>query len=210
MSGIASMITNLTKQDLIDFEQNILEEFEAGNIRAPVHLNGGNIDQLLEIFDNITEKDYVCCTWKSHLECLLRGVPPEELKEKILNGHSISLCFKKYKVISSAIVGGVCPVGLGIAQAIKLKNGDEKVFVFIGDMSATTGLFFECLHYSIGHDLPVTWVIGDNGRSVCTPTLETWELTEHPVKKFLDSGKVIYYEYESTFPHQGGGKHVAF
>lgn len=204
------IITTITKQDLIDFEQDILSEFEAGNIRAPVHLSRENIDQLLKIFENITSKDYVCCTWKSHLECLLKGVPPQELKKKILNGYSISLCFQKYNIISSAIVGGICPISLGIAQAIKWRGEDKKVFCFIGDASACTGLFFECLNYSMGHDLPIVWIVGDNGRSVCTPTLASWGLDIHPALTHLDSNKIIYYKYKPLLPHSGGAKHVAF
>jgi outer membrane receptor protein involved in Fe transport len=35
----------LTKQELIDFEKEVAEAFNAGKIRAPVHLSGGNEDQ---------------------------------------------------------------------------------------------------------------------------------------------------------------------
>lgn len=210
------MITNLTKQDLIDFEEDIAQNFEKGKIKAPVHLDGGNEDQLIEIFQKIKEEDWVCCTWRSHYQCLLKGVPREQLKQKILDGCSISLCFNDYKIISSAIVGGICPIALGLAWAAKELKKDENIYCFLGDMGATTGIFFECLNYCIGHDLPIKWVVADNGKSVCTPTLETWGFDRHPVLNYFwnnntkASSKVIYYKYEHTWPHQGIGKFIEF
>ena len=41
---------NLTKQDLIDFEEKIVSLWEDGQIRAPVHLSHGNEDELIEVF----------------------------------------------------------------------------------------------------------------------------------------------------------------
>ena len=38
------------KSFLIDFETEIKEIYEDGKITAPVHLSGGNEDQLIEIF----------------------------------------------------------------------------------------------------------------------------------------------------------------
>ena len=209
------MITNLTKSDLIDFEQDILKCFENKEIKAPVHLSGGNEDQLIEIFQDIREQDWVCTTWRSHYECLLKGVPPTLLKQKILDGHSISLCFKDYKIISSAIVGGVCSIALGLACAAKEQGKDEHVYCFIGDMSATTGIFWECLNYSIGHDLPISWIVADNGKSVCSPTLETWGFNRHPVLQYIYNAnenniRVFYYKYNHTFPHAGGFERINF
>ena len=40
----------LTKEDLINFESRIKEEYEKGTISGPVHMSKGNEDQLLEIF----------------------------------------------------------------------------------------------------------------------------------------------------------------
>lgn len=201
------MITNLTKQDLIDFEQDILECFENKEIKAPVHLAGGNEDQLIQIFQDVQKQDWVCTTWRSHYECLLRGVPPELVKQKILDGHSISLCFKDYKVISSAIVGGICPIALGLAVAVKEQKKDEHIWIFIGDMSFLTGINLESYNYALWHDLPITWVIADNNRSVCTPTNETWGYKQYP---YANKEKVIYYQYKPTFPHHGSGQHVIF
>ncbi len=204
------MITNLTKQDLIDFEDDILECSERGEIRAPVHLASGNHDQLIKIFQDVKEQDWVVGSWRMHAEALLKGMPSQELKQKILDGHSISIHSKKHKITSSAIVGGACPTALGLAYAAKEEKQDEKVFCFVGDMTSCGGNFLECWNYSVGHDLPITWVVSDNGLSVCSPTLETWGFKRHPFVGMPKEYKIIYYKYVNPFPHAGGKTLVRF
>ena len=113
----------LTKEDLIDFENEIADCFNNALIKAPVHLYHSNEEEMIKIFNDhqIGPEDWVLCSWRSHYQCLLKGVPPQELKEAILEGRSISLCFKEYRVLSSGIVSGVLPIGTGIALDIKRK-----------------------------------------------------------------------------------------
>ena len=71
------------KSFLIDFETEVKETYEAGNIKAPVHLCGGNEEQLIKIFSKIGVDDWVFSTWRSHYHALLHGVAPKVLKQKI-------------------------------------------------------------------------------------------------------------------------------
>src|SRR6266498_1954179 len=91
--------------ELLAFEQEVADEFNAGKIRAPVHLAGGNEEQLIRIFGTIKSTDWILCTWRSHLHALLKGVPKEQVKDAILRGRSISMCFPEYRMLSSGIVG---------------------------------------------------------------------------------------------------------
>ncbi len=206
---IKSVITNHTKDSLIAFEREIADLYEAGKIHSPVHLRGGNEDQLLDIFQNIKDNSWVVTTWSSHLECLLRGVPPEEIKAAILNNKSITLCFKEYKVISSAIVGSTPSIANGLGLAAQLKGTNEQVFCFIGDCGALTGQAQENFRYAMNHKLPVTFIVADNGLSVKTPTAEVWALKEGELESILKQfTNVIYYKYKNTWPHSGTGKYV--
>jgi pyruvate dehydrogenase E1 component alpha subunit len=94
-----------SKEELIEFENEMAACFDAAMIRAPVHLYHGNEDEIIKVFkdNNIGPEDWVMCSWRSHYQCLLKGVPPDELKEAILQGRSISLCFARYRVLSSGI-----------------------------------------------------------------------------------------------------------
>jgi pyruvate dehydrogenase E1 component alpha subunit len=134
----------------------------------------------------------------------LHGVPPEEVKAEIMAGRSMTLCFPSHRFISSAIVGGIVPIAVGIALEIQRSGGDEKVWVFSGDMTATTGIYHECIQYAAGHALPIRFVVEDNGMSVCSETWETWGIRQKP--KDLERRFV----YHLGFPHSGAGKRIQF
>lgn len=202
------MITDITSQELKDFEKEIFSLYKNKKIMSPVHLRGGNEEQLKKIFENINEEDFCFFTWASHLECLLKGVPKEKLKEAILNNKSIALSFKDYNIFSSAIVGGNAPLAVGMALSFKLKKEKRQVYCFIGDMSFYTGAVQESLRYAEVNDLPITFVIADNKISVETPTREFWGNDIDEICK--KSKKCIKYEYTNIFPHAGIGEKIIF
>lgn len=196
---------NFTEQDLLDFELKIIESWEGGKIRGPVHLSNGNESQLIEIFKRIKTNDWVFSTWRSHYHALLKGIDPTWVEQTILDGKSITICNQDEKFYSSAIVGGTLSIALGTALSIKRDGGDDKVWVFVGDMSFESGLFYETHKYARNFDLPLYFVVEDNGVSTYTPTIETWGGKKREIPE-----DVIYYQYESKYPHYGTGKWVVF
>lgn len=197
-----------TAEQLVAFEAEIAGAFNSGLIRAPVHLAGGNENQLIDIFRKVKTHDWVLCQWRSHYHCLLKGVPPEVLKRDILAGKSITLCYPEYQILSSAIVGGVLPIAMGLAWAIKRAGGLNSVWAFVGDMTAATGIFSESYRYALGHALPLNIVIEDNGKSVCTDTKNAWSSPRASGDRMAT--KVSSYRYELPWPHAGAGVHVKF
>jgi pyruvate dehydrogenase E1 component alpha subunit len=77
-------MSKYTPQQLIDFETDIAECFNNAMIKAPIHLYDGNEEQMIDVFKNVKTDDWVFCTWRSHYQCLLKGVPPEQIKQDIL------------------------------------------------------------------------------------------------------------------------------
>ena len=199
----------MDKEDLIKFEEEIAELFNGANISAPVHLYYGNEDQIIDVFKKVRPQDWVFCSWRSHYQCLLKGVPTEKIKNEILAGRSISLCFPDYQIYSSALVGGSLPVAVGTAIAIKRKDEDSKVYCFMGDMTSETGIAHECIKYSRNHQLPIHFIIEDNSKSVCTDTRETWNSNKLSYESVSDP-MITYYRYESKYPHAGAGTRVQF
>lgn len=193
-----------TKQTLIDFEELIVKHWEDAKIRGPIHLSNGNEEQLIEIFSRIQSDDWVFSTWRSHYHALLKGICPVWIEEEILAGKSITICNFDEKFYSSAIVGGTLSIALGVAMGIKEKGGDDKVWVFVGDMSFESGIFYEVHKYARNFDLPLYFIVEDNGVSTYTPTTITWN------KKREIPSDVIHYKYDSKFPHYGTGKWIAF
>ena len=86
----------MTKEDLVKFEEEIAELFNAAKIFAPVHLYYGNEEQIINVFENVRSQDWVFCSWRSQYQCLLKGVPQKEIKEEINAVRSISLCYPEY------------------------------------------------------------------------------------------------------------------
>lgn len=199
---------NYTEQELIDFETEIGECFNNGMIKAPVHLYSGNETQIIDIFKNINDEDWVFCTWRSHYQCLLKGVPKDKLRQDILDGKSITLCYPDFNIYSSAIVTGSIPISVGVALDKKLKNEPGHVWCFVGDMASETGTFFENWKYAVNHDLPITFVVEDNNKSVCTNTRKVWNASEIYFSE--SKPKVLYYQYQSKYPHAGAGKRIQF
>lgn len=199
----------MNKTKLINFENKIADLFNNAKIKAPIHLYSNNEDKLIKIFKNIGKNDWVFCSWRSHYQCLLKGVPTKLVEKEILDGKSISLCFPKYKIYSSAIVGGVIPIATGVALSNKLKKNKSKVFCFIGEMTAETGIMHESLKFSINNKLPIHFIVEDNGKSVCTDTIKAWSNKKLSFDK-KNSKYVSYYKYNLKYPHAGAGKRVQF
>jgi len=191
------------KVELLNFTNEIKELFNSGRIHSPVHLSAGNESELIEIFKEVKPTDWVFSTHRSHYHALLKGIPREWLRDQILQNRSMSINSREHHFFTSAIVGGVCPIALGVALGIKRAHRKEHVWCFVGDMGARTGIFYESVRYAEGFDLPITFVVEDNGFSVNTPTAETWGEPSH-------NNKVRYYEYVRTLPHSGSGSWVRF
>ena len=213
------MKISYNKEQLINFESDIADCFNNKLIKAPIHLHEGNEESLIDLFSNhINNDDWLFTNWRSHYHCLLKGVPKEVLKKDILDCKSITLCYKEQKILSSAIVTGNLSISVGMALDIKRKKLNNKVWVFSGDMTSTTGAFHEAYTYSMAHDLPISFVIEDNSKSVCTMTADTWnnvffnkpinleQNKLHKINKFL-----FYYSYKMVkYQHAGTGVRVQF
>tara|TARA_B100001057_G_scaffold500829_1_gene618141 strand:+ start:453 stop:1037 length:585 start_codon:yes stop_codon:yes gene_type:complete len=194
----------MKKSKLINFETKIKKLYEAGKIRAPIHLSKGNEDQLIKIFKKIKKEDWVFSNWRSHYHALLHGIPEKWLENRIIEGKSMGINSKKYKFYSSSIVGGGLPIALGVALGIKLKKSKEKVWVFLGDMTYETGQFHEVYKYSRNFKLPINFIVEDNNLSTNTPTDKTWN------KKSKIYKDIIHYKYKRIYPHHGTGNWILF
>jgi len=192
----------VTKDQLIAFEKRVAEAFEAKQINGPVHLSGGSEDQLIEIFKEIHPEDYVCTFYRNHFHALLHGIPEEKLFKAICDGHSMTLQFAEHRFFSTAIVGGQLSIAVGIAAALKRKGSERKVCCFLGDMASSIGAYKDAYKYASGQDLPVWFVIEDNGLSCDSPTAECWG--------WDGLARETKYYYKRQHPHVGTGKFIHF
>lgn len=196
----------ITKQDLINFENKVAVAFKAAKINTPIHLSGGNEDQLIDIFRRVQPEDYILSTHRSHYHYLLKGGDPKKLWDEILGlptgccggkGRSMHIYDHELHFYTSAIVGGICAIACGLGLAGK------RTFCFVGDGAEDSGFFFEAVRYCWSMNLPVLFIVENNKRAVETTPDERWG-RYFPV----DMPNIIRYTYERTWPHVGIGEHV--
>lgn len=186
-----------TKQELIDFEKSIIDLYLDHKLPFLFHLSGGNENQLIEIFKEINDGDYIISNHRSHYHALLSGIPQEEVRENILNGRSMFIFDRERNFFTSAIIGGTPAIAAGIALALKKKGSKQRVWCFVGDGTEDNGHLFEAARYVDGFDLPCTFIIEDNNRSVCTPKNVRWGRATDPIFPKC----VRKYFYKISFPH---------
>lgn len=189
-----------TIDDLINFEKEIIEIFKQGILPFTIHFSGGNEKELIDIFKEIQEEDYVFSTHRSHYHFLLKGGNKNDLIDKIKKCKSMYVFDKDIKFLTSSVLAGTCCIAAGVAYALKLKNSPNKVWCFIGDGAEDEGHFYEAVRYVESLQLPCTFIIEDNNRSVDSSRelrgstyVMTWPKC------------VRRYYYKPTFPHGGPG-----
>ena len=187
----------MNASEMIAFETEVAEAFRAGKISGPVHLSGGNEEQLISIFSEVKPEDYVFSTWRSHYHALLKGVPKAEVMRQIMTGRSMFISSKEHNFYSSAILGGCLPIACGVATT------GVRVWCFVGDMCATTGHFSDAVRFAGSRGLDLRFVVEDNGLATNTPTDAAWGTVDRPVY-------IHKYKHQRTHPHyqslQGGGR----
>lgn len=191
---------NITKEQLIEFENKMGVLFEDGELPFLLHFCGGNEDELIEIFSHIKEGDYILSTHRTHYHYLLAGGTPEDLEQKIKDGDSMFVFNRKLNFLSSSILAGNAGIAAGIALALKLKGSKQKVWCFIGDGAEAEGHFYEAVKFVESNKLPCIFVIEDNNRSV-----ESSRIDRHDTYNITWPKCVIRYIYEPKYPHAGNG-----
>jgi pyruvate dehydrogenase E1 component alpha subunit len=187
----------MSPQDLIDFEKEVARRFEAKEILGPIHLNSETqIASLMTIFAQIKRTDYVLATYRGHFHALLHGVPRERVMADICAGRSMSLHYPEHRFMTSAIVGGLLPIAVGLAAA------GEQVWCFVGDMAASTGGYKDAFRYAQAQDLNVRFIIENNGLATNTPTIDAWG------RGCMLASRT--YNYKRTEAHCGSGVYVSF
>jgi len=182
-------------------------------IKVPIHLSGGNEKELLQIFKKIDPEDYVFSTHRNHYHYLLHTGDVRGLHDEILGKdsgvcsgrsgsmHTINVAKRFY---SSGIVAGCVAIACGVSLALKMNKSTKKVWCFIGDGAADEGWFHEALTYARCNSLPITYILEDNNRSVCSSKVERWNShIDYSINPHL-----IVYEYTPTWPHAGIGEFV--
>ncbi|OGU60207.1 MAG: 2-oxoisovalerate dehydrogenase [Ignavibacteria bacterium GWF2_33_9] len=126
-------------------------------------------------------KDYLFPYYRDFMTSIAAGITPEEI---ILNGLSketdvagggrhMSNHFAKPEInienVSSCVSNHTLHA-VGVARAIKKYKGDEVAYASFGESSTSEGYFYEAVNTSCLEQLPVIFVIQNNGYGISVPT----------------------------------------
>lgn len=194
-----------TKDQLITFETRIKDLWEEGDLPFLIHLCGGNEDQLINIFSQVQEGDWIFSSHRNHYHALLSGIPAERLEQLIREGRSMFVFDKARNFVTSSVLAGTCCMAAGVAWQLQQTGSKNRVWCFLGDGASEEGHAYEAALFVDANDLPCTFVVECNARQVSTD-LKTrrggkpW--LENPLSNFKC---VARYSYIPTWPHAGSG-----
>jgi len=190
----------LTADELIAFEEHVQELWERGDLPFLVHFCGGNEHELIGLFDEVREGDWVFSSHRAHYHYLLAGGSRSRLETLIRTGRSMFVFDRERNFLTSSVLAGTCGIAAGVAWQLKQENSPHRVWCFIGDGAEEEGHFYESVLFVQGNELPCTFVIEDNDRSV-----DTDKEKRRGRAQIAWPECVRRYHYRPTWPHAGSG-----
>ena len=160
------------------FEERSLRAYQQGHIGGFLHLYIGQEAVAVGTVSAMSEEDHVITAYRDHGHALAVGMDMDECMAELFGkktgcskGKGGSMHFfapDKNFWGGHGIVGGQTPLGLGIAYALKYNKKRGACLCFMGDGATNQGAFYESLNLASLWNLPVIYVIENNGYSMGT------------------------------------------
>jgi len=160
------------------FEQTSLKYYHDGHIGGFLHLYIGQESIAVGSISLLGEHDHVITAYRDHGHALAVGMGMDECMAELFGkktgcskGKGGSMHYfapdKNYWG-GHGIVGGQTPLGAGLAFALKYKGLKGCCLCYLGDGAINQGAFHKALNLAALWDLPVVYVIENNGYSMGT------------------------------------------
>lgn len=146
-----------------------------------VHLSIGQEGVAVGVVGHSRPGDLMVGTHRSHAFYLAKGGDLKSFVDELYSlptgctygrGGSMHLADASVGFLgASAVLGGGVPIALGLAFAKKEQASDDVVFAVTGDGGVDEGSFYESLNLAALWELPVIFVVENNGYSTFTPVV---------------------------------------
>ena len=181
---------NLTSDDLKNayrtmrmirsFEEKILDLVQTGRMGGFVHLYVGEEAVATGVCAQLSDSDIVTSTHRGHGHCIAKGVDVNGMMAE-LYGRATGICkgkggsmhiadVDKGMLGANGIVGAGISLATGAGLTAKLKKTGGVAISFFGDGASNEGQFHESLNLASIWNLPVVYVVENNGFGEFTPT----------------------------------------
>lgn len=153
-------------------EEKLTEWYNAGLIKAPVHLSIGQEAVAVGVMAALKPQDKIVSTHRCHGHYLAKGGDLKKMMAEIL-GKATGCCKGKGgtmhllddevgHVVSVPLVAASIPFAVGLALSFKMKSEDKIAVAFFGDGAVEEGIFWESVNFASVHCLPVLFVCENN------------------------------------------------
>ena len=155
------------------FEERIMDEVGTGDIPGNTHLYAGQEASAVGICMRLREDDYISSTHRGHGHCIAKGVDIDGMMAELF-GRSGGICagkggsmhiadLRKGMLGANGIVAGGAPITCGAALSAKMRGTGQIAVAFAGDGAMNEGVMAESLNLAKIWNLPILFVIEDNG-----------------------------------------------
>ncbi len=160
------------------FEMRAFQAYQKEKMGGFVHLYIGQESVAVGACSLMGDDDHVITAYRCHGHALAVGMNMNECMAELYGkvtgcskGKGGSMHFfapdKNYWG-GHGIVGGQTPLGLGLAYGLKYKGLKGAAMCFLGDGAVNQGCFYESLNMAALFELPVVYIIENNGYSMGT------------------------------------------
>jgi pyruvate dehydrogenase E1 component alpha subunit len=160
------------------FEERAARAYTEALVGGYCHLNLGEEAAVVGLMSALKPTDYLFTNYREHGYAIMRGIEPNRVMAELYGrvdgvskgwGGSMHMFDITHRLLGGyGIVGGQLPLATGAALAIDYRGGDEVVMCTLGDGTTAIGAFHESLNIAALWNLPIVFVIINNGLGMGT------------------------------------------
>lgn len=165
------------------FEERAARAYTEALIGGYCHLNLGEEAAVVGLMSALRPTDYLFTNYREHGYAIMRGIDPGRVMAELYGrvdgvskgwGGSMHMFDITHRLLGGyGIVGGQIPIATGAALAIDYRGGDEIVMCTLGDGTTAIGAFHESLNLAGLWNLPIVYVIINNGLGMGTTVAQS-------------------------------------
>ena len=155
------------------FEDRVSAEMATGDVPGNTHLYAGQEASAVGVCLHLSDTDRIASTHRGHGHCIAKGCDIDGMMAEIF-GKTTGTCRGKGGSMhiadlgrgmlgANGIVGGSPPIACGAALTAKVLGTRDVAVAFTGDGGVNQGTTAESLNLARVWNLPVIFVVEDNG-----------------------------------------------
>lgn len=197
-TAMAAEVTPATRDLVLDlhrrmvrirrFEESSGKLVETGEMPGFLHLYVGQEAVAAGVMSVLTDEDQITSTHRGHGHAIAKGAEFRPMFAE-LYGKTTGYCkgrggsmhivdMNRGMLGANAIVGGGIPIAIGAAFASQYRGDGAVAVSFFGDGATNIGAFHESVNMAAVWDLPVIFVIENNGYAEFTSQERHMKLTD--------------------------------